>query len=126
MSEKDFKSVDIAVQISSSLETSTLYEIYCKRNWSFKQDMGGPLVKISEWAGRPICVAPLIHVIDGVRVLYVEATSALIDWDLIDEWIKSVTGKDDIKIENNPGNLPGQISNILWNRKTKDNPEVAA
>lgn len=121
MSEKDYKSVDVVVQISSSLEMSALYEIYMLREWSYKQDMGGPLITIGEWAGRKICVAPLIHVVEGVRVMYVEATSSLIDWDMIDEWIKSVTGKADIRIQNNPSNLPGDISSILWNRH-KDTP----
>jgi len=121
MSDKDYKSVDIAVQISSSLETVALYQEFKERKWSYEQDRGGPLIPIGRIADRPVCIAPLIHRIGGVNVLYVEATSPLIDWDMIDNWIREVTGKPDIQIQNDPVNLAGSIGSLLWTRH-KDVP----
>ncbi len=123
MSEKDYKSVDIAVQISSSMETMALYKEFTDLKLKFTQDRSGPLVTVGNINDRPICIAPLIHVIEGVRVLYVEATSVLVDWEMIDNWIREVTGKPDIKIQNSPINLPGDINSVLWNR-TKDVPST--
>lgn len=117
MSEKDYKSVDIAVEISSSLEVSALYTLFKEHGWSYQQDRGGPLLTVGKLVDRPICVAPLIHVIEGVRVLYVEATSGLVDWNIIEEWVRSVTGKDNIRIQNEPNNLFGDIQAILWRRE---------
>lgn len=117
MQEKDYKSVDIAVHINSSLETMALYQSYVDRGWTYKQDMSGPLKTIGKWSSKPVCVAPLIHVINGVRVLYVEATSVLVDWDMIDVWIKAVTENPDIKIQCEPSNLGSDIQGILWQRE---------
>lgn len=121
MSDKDYKSVDIAVQISSSLETLALYQDFKERKWSYEQDRSGPLLTIGNFGGRPICIAPLIHRIGGLNVMYVEATSPLIDWDFIDNWIREVTGKPDIHIQSDPINLGSRISSLLWERH-KDVP----
>lgn len=121
MSEKDYKSVDIAVQISSSLETMSLYQEYMERKWSYQQDRSGPLLTIGKIGDRPICVAPLIHVVEGIRVMYVEATSPLIDWTLIDNWVREVTGKPDIRIQCDPVNLCSDLNHMHWH-KHKDTP----
>lgn len=117
MSEKDYKSVDIAVNISSSLETQALYQEYMERKWTFKHDASGPVLAIGKIDNRPICIAPLIHIVEGIRVMYVEATSPLIDWTLIDNWIREVTGKSDIRIQCDPVNLCGTLSGMLWDKQ---------
>ncbi|MNY45814.1 hypothetical protein D3C86_1809450 [compost metagenome] len=37
--------------------------------------------------GRPVCIAPLVHVVNGRKLMFVEATSQLVDWKLIDDWL---------------------------------------
>lgn len=116
--DKPYGEVDLVVLISSSLETMTLYQEYMDRKWSYVQDMSGYMHTIGHINDRPICIAPLIHKVAGLNVMYVEATSPLIDWDMIEDWAREVTGKPDIKIQNSPINLCGDIQAIGQRRDT--------
>lgn len=101
---KNFLGADVVVEINSSYETMMLYKEFVEKCMSYKQDMGGYMVTVGKLDGRPICVTPHIHTIDGVKVLYVEATSQVVDWVMIENWIKSVV-KEGTGIVSNPINL---------------------
>lgn len=106
---KDYSTVDIAVQISSSFESSMLYSQYKEKGYTYEQDMGGNLFTIGHLEKRPVCIAPMIQVVNGIRILYVEATSDVVCWSMIENWIKVKVGKD-IEIITNPANL---ISHLM-------------
>lgn len=106
--EKDFASVDVAVYVNSSMERSALYKEFMEQGLTYKQDMGGPLITVGVLYRRPICIAPLIHVIGGVNVLYVETTSMLVDYRKIEQWLR-LRLKKDVKIVDDPINLLGEI-----------------
>lgn len=105
---KDYSTVDIAVQINSSMETSALYSLYKERGHKYKQDMGGNLITVGHLEFRPVCIAPMIQEVDGVRILYVEATSDVVCWTMINAWVKAKVGKD-IEIVSSPCNLYGSL-----------------
>lgn len=111
--DKPYGTVDLAVLISSSMETMTLYREYMDRKWSYVQDLGGYMHTIGHINDRPICISPMIHKVAGLNVMYVEANSALIDWDMIEDWVREVTGKPDIRIQNSPTNFCSDISSML-------------
>ena len=114
--DKPYGTVDVVVQINSSYETMALFSEFKEHNMSYKQDMGGYMHTIGHINDRPICVSPMIHVIDGVNVMYVEATSGLVDWDLIEEWIKGIV-PEDVRIVTDPTNLLGEIRSVIRNRE---------
>lgn len=114
---KYFDTVDVVVQISSSQEVSSLYQEFKDKGWSYKQDMGGYSYTIGHIGDRPVCITPLIHVIDGVRVLYVEVTSELIDWAMINVWVKDRV-KDGTPTVMDPTNLMSAIIAVKHNRNT--------
>ncbi len=102
--DKDFSSVDVVVLINSSYESLGIYQELTEKGYKYVQDMGGPLLTIGYIDNRPICIAPLIHEIGGAKVLHLEATSELVDWKLIDKWIKEHTPAG-TEVYNNPTNL---------------------
>lgn len=112
MDIKDYATVDVAVHIHSAAEVNWLYNDFTSLGWDYKQDTGGPLITIGHIDGRPICIAPLIHEINSVRVLYVEATSALVDWTMIDSWVAARIRRG-ASIVSDPVNLHGHINQIL-------------
>lgn len=84
---KDYNSVDLVVQINSSYEVSRLYDEVVKEGWTYKQDTSGPSKMVGTIAKHQLWVSPLIHVINGVKVLYVNPTSGLVQWDMVEEWV---------------------------------------
>lgn len=114
--DKPYGTVDLVVLISSSMETMTLYQEYMDWKWSYVQDMSGYMHTIGHINDRPICISPMIHKVAGLNVLYVEANSALIDWEMIEDWVREVTGKPDIRIQNSPTNFCGDILSKLRER----------
>lgn len=114
---KYYDTVDIAVHINSSLETLELYREFTEQGMSYVQDKSGYGYKIGAIGGRPNWIAPLIHVINGVRVLYVEATGVVVDWDAIDVWIKERV-KDGTPIVTDPINLRAEINSVIQKRNS--------
>ena len=114
--DKPYDKVDVVVQLNSSYETMALYAEFKLRKMSYEQDMGGYMHTIGHINDRPICVSPMIHVIDGVNVMYVEATSPLVDWDMIEEWIKDRV-PENVRIVTDPTNLLCEIRSVKRNRE---------
>lgn len=102
--DKDYGSVDVVVLISSGYDEMGIYRDLTTKGYTYKQDLSGYLKTLGYVSGRPVCVAPLIHEIGGVNVLHVEATSQLVDWKMIYDWVKSVVPKD-IDVFDNPTNM---------------------
>lgn len=106
--EKNYLGVDIVVCISSSYESMALYKDFKDMGFTYIQDRGGPLITVGHLDERPICIAPLIHTVSGVKILYVEATSGLVDWDLIETWIK-LRVKEGVHIHKCPMNMFSEV-----------------
>lgn len=113
--QKDYSTVDIAVQISSSLEVSALYSQFKEKGLDYKQDQGGNMITVGKLNGCDISIAPVIHEVSGVRILYVEATSDVICWSMIEEWVKAKVGKE-IQIVTNPANLISMYNSFVYER----------
>jgi hypothetical protein len=117
--DKPYKSVEVVCLISSSMETMALYQEFTgeDRNWSFKQDMGSHQHTIAWIEDKPVAITPWVHVVNGVTVMYVEAQSALIDWDVIEVWIKERV-REGTPIVIDPTNLISAISQISRSKES--------
>lgn len=113
--DKPYGSVDLVIQISSSYETMALYREYMELKMTYKQDMSGYLHTIGHINDRPICIAPMIHVIDGLNVLYVEATTGLVDWEMIEEWVNARVPKG-TQMCNDPSNAISYMRSAIRNK----------
>ncbi len=83
----DFTDV-VGVVEATRYEELRLYEKYhIEKGYSWEQQRSGQLVTVGRLLDRPICIAPMVHTINGKRILFVEATSALVDWQMIEEWL---------------------------------------
>lgn len=55
--------------------------------WEWKQSLSGPLITVGRLDDRPICISVFVHEIGGERIVFVEPTSQLVDYKMIDEWL---------------------------------------
>lgn len=113
---KDYSTVDLVVQISSSFEVSKLYGEVKEKGWVYQQDMGGPLKMIGRVAKHECWVSPQIHTINGVRVLYINPTSAFIHWEMVEEWVKQRV-PEGTPMLNDPGRMICEIRDIAESKK---------
>ena len=49
---------------------------------------GGPGVKVGEIAGEQVWISLLVDVIEGQKILWVDATSQVVDHRMIEDWLK--------------------------------------
>lgn len=74
---------------ANSFESLTLWQEWHKeRGYSWVQNSSGWLVKVGAVGDKEIWISPLAHIVNGKKILFVEATSTLIDWDIIDDYLK--------------------------------------
>lgn len=114
--DKPYDTVDVVIQISSSLESLDLYRTFVDQKLTYKQDCGGYMHTIGHINDRPICIIPLIHNVGGVNVLYVEAQSALVDWQMIEDWVKHVV-PEGTPMCTSPINALGYIRNAIHKKE---------
>ncbi|ARV76663.1 hypothetical protein PHABIO_32 [Pseudomonas phage Phabio] len=106
---KDYTTVEVATIVTSN-ESHLLYKQIKEAGMDYKQDMGGNLITIGVLAGGDVCIAPMIQTIDGVRVAYVEATSEVVDFTMVENWIMAkCTG---IKSITEPGRVVNEVALI--------------
>lgn len=113
--EKDYTSVDVAIVVNSNLDKYHLYNIAKEKGWSYKQDTGGHSHTIGRVEGKPVCVSPLIHVIEGIRVLAVEPTSGVVDFMMVDAWIKAQVGEG-VSVLDDAYSAEGKIQRMIESR----------
>lgn len=56
--------------------------------FTWKEGGGGPMVTIGHVGDMPVCICLLVDVVEGHRILFVDATSQVVDWRMVDEWLK--------------------------------------
>lgn len=73
---------------------ATNYESLClwkewhkERGYSWEQNNAGWLVEVEQGSG--VWISPLAHVVNGRKILFVEATSSKVDWDMIEAYLKA-------------------------------------
>mgnify|MGYP000878653599 FL=1 len=72
---------------ANSYERMTLWERWIdKTEW--QQHLQGRLVTVGTYHRRAVCVSLVWATIRGKAVLFLEATSELVDWKMIDAWLK--------------------------------------
>lgn len=52
----------------------------------WKQCLSGPLITVGKLDDRPVCISVFVHTIDDERIVFYEATSMVVDHQMIDNW----------------------------------------
>lgn len=74
---------------ANSFETLTLWQYWNQdKGYSWIQNNSGWLVKVGKLADKEVWISPLAHVVKGKKILFVEATSSVVDWEMIEEYLK--------------------------------------
>lgn len=73
---------------ANSYERLTLWERWVdKTEW--QEHRQGRLVEIGKYHGRPVCISLFWATVRNKVVLFLEATSQLVDWKMIEAWLKT-------------------------------------
>lgn len=46
------------------------------------------VVKVGQIGDKEVWISPLAHIVNGRKILFVDATSSLVDWNMIEEYLK--------------------------------------
>lgn len=80
----------IGVVEANSFESLTLWEEYHqKRGRPWISGSSGPMIQVGEISGLPVCCSLLVNEIDGYRILFIDATSRVIDHKMIQDWLEA-------------------------------------
>lgn len=95
----------IGVVEATSYETSCLWKEYHQgRKKTWVQGLGGYLPTIGLLGDRPVVLSLLVNTVDGHPILFMEATSQVVDHQMIEDWLKrhlpATALKDDGKYVN--------------------------
>lgn len=88
-----YKDVTAIVEVTS-YETLCLWEKWHQqRGYTWEESRSGPLITVgyinnTDSPPRPVCIAPLVHIVNGRSIMFLEATSAVVDWDMIETWLR--------------------------------------
>lgn len=84
---KEFLSNIHGIVEANSFEDMYLCQEWCKNKklgWERPQSL---FVTVGKIEGRDICISLTIKEINGYDILFLDATSALVDWNKIEEWL---------------------------------------
>lgn len=80
----------IGIVEATNYESLCLWKEYHKeKGYTWVQQTSGSLVTVGEFGDMPVCIAPLVHIVDGKKIMFVEATSIVVHWLIIEEWLKN-------------------------------------
>lgn len=83
-----YKDVTAIVEVTS-YEALCLWEKWHQqKGYTWEESRSGPLITVGHINERPVCIAPLVHVVNGKHIMFLEATSALVDWNMIEDWLR--------------------------------------
>lgn len=73
----------------TSYETMCLWKEYHEeKGYTWVQQTSSSLVTVGEFGDMPVCIAPLVHIVDGKKIMFLEVTSIVVHWHMIEEWLK--------------------------------------
>lgn len=58
-----------------------------ERKWV--ENLSGYGVTVGHLAGRPVFISLITATIDDRKILFIHPTSKVVDWDLIEEWLRT-------------------------------------
>ena len=74
---------------ANSFETLTLWQHWHKeKGYSWIQNNSGWLECVGKLSEKEIWISPLAHIVNGRKILFIEATSSVVDWDIIEDYLK--------------------------------------
>jgi hypothetical protein len=75
---------------ANSFESLTLWQHWHQeKGYTWVQNNSGWFVKVGEiMAGKEVWISPLAHIVNGRKILFVDATSSVVDWGIIEEYLK--------------------------------------
>jgi hypothetical protein len=85
---------DVYKDVHGIVEANSYESLMLWREWhqiigcTWVQNNSGWLEKVGEIAGKEVWISPLAHIVNGRKILFVDATSAVVDWDMIEEYLK--------------------------------------
>ena len=82
-----YKDVTGIVEVTSYESFMLWKQWHQQKDYTWKESLSGPLITVGYIDGRPVCIAPLVHVVNGRSIMFVEATSELVDWKMIEDWL---------------------------------------
>lgn len=75
---------------ANSCETLYIYTLYKDEYNERDGTRGGPLITVGQVDGRPVVISLNVVIIRGHRVMYYNATSQLVDYKMIDEYLEQM------------------------------------
>jgi hypothetical protein len=95
----------VGVVEATSYERMCLWnEYHEERHISWEQNCSGFLVTIGRLDGRPVVLSLLVNTVNGYPILFIEATSMVVDHQMLEDWLNanlpSTAFKDDGKYLN--------------------------
>lgn len=81
----EFKDVVFSVE-ANSFEKHALWN---KHQDKLKLDSHGKLITVAKVNERPICISVILGTINQKKILFWHATSELVDYKLINEWLNA-------------------------------------
>ncbi len=85
---------------ASDFEYFSLYEDEKSHGSEWKENLSGIWRNIGSIADRPVCVSLRTAEINGAKILFWHPTSPMVDYDLIEAWLKRVLPKTAIRDDN--------------------------
>lgn len=74
---------------ANSFETLELWKYWHQeKGYTWVQNNSGWLVHVGDLADKEVWISPLAHIVNGKKILFVDATSSVIDWDMIEDYLK--------------------------------------
>lgn len=79
----------VAVVEATSYEKHVLWDkLHNGKGYTWEQSLSGPIVTIGYLDKRPVCISLFVHKINDRRILFIDATSGVVDWTMIDKWLE--------------------------------------
>lgn len=75
---------------ANSFESLELWKYWHQeKGYTWVQNNHGWLVKVGEIIkGKEVWISPVAHIVNGRKILFVDATSSVVDWNMIEEYLK--------------------------------------
>jgi len=75
---------------ATSFEKLCLWSEYNERKLQWEDSPFGILFKVGEVDSRPVYVSLTTAIVAGKKILFYNATSEIVDYNMIEEWLKDV------------------------------------
>lgn len=78
----------VAIVEITRYEERMLWKEYRERmpDGEWIQSLSGPFVTVGQVNGRPVCISLFVNTIGGKKVVFYEASSVMVDHDMINQW----------------------------------------